>query len=221
MFSAGIDTMDMQTPDHRPRPSLSRSFKTHLLKALAGTVPAHAGDDPAARDETIETMRELLDALDPGDAADAQLAAIAIAASLSAIDGFTRAARVGVSDETATRLRSNALAAGRTYATTRQTLRRRRPELAAVSKPPQAAAAPRPADVSDRRHDEFEPRDRFDKPVSALHTDLTMRAKLLATVALPRDPALDAAAVAEAEAMIAEPAAQQNAAAVGVGAGAG
>ena len=188
-----------------------------MLKAIAGTVPADAGDDPAAPDGKIETMRELLDALDPRDAADAQLAAIAIAAALSAIDGFTRAARAGISDETAVRLRSNALAAGRAYATARQTLRKRASVPASVSRPSPAVTASRPADVPDRRHDASKPRDRFGKPVPAFLTDLTTRAQLLATVALPGDPVPDAATVAEPVAV----ATQETAAAVDVGAGTG
>jgi hypothetical protein len=209
--------MDMHIPDHKPSAPLSHNFKTRMLKAIAGTVPADAGDDPAAPDEKIETMQELLDALDPRDAADAQLAAIAIAAALSAIDGFTRAARAGISDETAVRLRSNALAAGRAYATARQTLRKRAPVPAAVSRPSPAVTASRPADVPDRRHDEFKPRDRFGKPVSAFRTDRMTRAQLLATVALPRDPVRDAATVAEHAAMATE----EIEAALDVGAGAG
>jgi hypothetical protein len=115
------------------------------------------------------------------------------------------------------RLRSNALAAGRAYATARQTLRKRVPVPASVSRPSPAVTASRPADVPDRRHDASKPRDRFGNPVSAFRTDRMTRAQLLATVALPRDPVPDAATVAEPVAV----ATQETEAAVDVGAGTG
>lgn len=219
--------MDMQTPDHQPRDpkaALSGALIERLLKTLIAAIPAGTGDDQATEGENRATMRELLEALDPRDAADAQLAAIGIAAALSAMDSFVRAARPGVSDETAARLRSNALAAGRTYAAARRTLQRRPEEPAAakhpatrsVAKPPpaerppaetpQAPSAP-PASRPDAERipavSEFQPRDRFGKPIPTFRTDLMTRQQVLATLTYPRDPALEAAAIAEEEAMIA------------------
>ena len=118
--------MDMQTPDHASTPfptsssgPPSRMFSRHLLKILAATTPGD-DDDPTALAENRESTQELFDSLDPRDPADAMLAAIAVAAAQSAMDNFARAARPGMSDETVMRLRSNALAVGRAYATARR-----------------------------------------------------------------------------------------------------
>ena len=53
----------------------------------------------------------------------------------------------------------------------------------------------------------FQPRDRFGEPIPDLRTDLMTRAQLRASLAIPRDPKLEAEALAEEEAMIAEQAA--------------
>ena len=67
------------------------------------------------------------------------------------MDNFARAARPGISDETAMRLRGSALAAGRTYATALRYLRKPRPCPAArqagqIKAPPAAAPQPPPAE---------------------------------------------------------------------------
>jgi hypothetical protein len=130
--------MDMQTTDHQfPTPGPSRILINFLLKALAATLPAGI-TELAPRDEQLEVMRELLEGFDPRDGADAQLAAIAIAAAYAAMDGFARAAKPGMSHDTVVKLRTSALAAARTYATTLQTLRRPEP-------------APRPPKTSPNR----------------------------------------------------------------------
>ena len=54
-----------------------------------------------------------MEALHPADAKEAAQAARAIAAHFAAIDGFARAAKPGMSDETVIKLRGNALAASR------------------------------------------------------------------------------------------------------------
>jgi hypothetical protein len=173
-------------------------------------------------------VRELLDSLHPGDPADAMLAALTIAAALAAMDNFARAAGPGISDETASRLRGSALAAGRTYAAWLRDLR----------KPQPAAEQPRPAAAPPRAHkappvepvrevaevppgfialqpgarpipavETFQPRDRFGKPIPDLRTDLMTRTQLRASLTIPRDPVLEAAAPAEEAAMMAEQAA--------------
>lgn len=219
--------MDMQIPDHQPsdpKAALSGALIERLLKALVAAIPAGASDNRASEGENRAAMRELLEALDPRDAADAQLAAIGIAAALSAMDSFVRAARPGVSDETAGRLRSNALAAGRTYAAARRTLKQppeepaaaKHPPTRSVSRPPpagrppaetpEAASAPpalRPDAEPLPAVSEFQPRDQFGKPIPTFRTDLMTRPQVLATLTYPRDPALEAAAIAEEEAMIA------------------
>jgi hypothetical protein len=210
--------MDLQTTDHRSHSAsgggpLSRPSVERLLKALDATAPAGATDSQADRDENRRATRELFESLDPRDPAEAQLAAIAIAAAQSAMDNFARAAQPGVADEAAIRLRSSALTAGRTYAAALRTFRKRAPQPAATRRP---AAAPRPAPVADpprpaaalpQGRDEFQPRDRFGKPIPTFRTEQMTRTQMLATLTWPRDPTLEAAATAEEEAMITEQAA--------------
>src|SRR5271165_2080836 len=225
-FAARAPTfMDMQTPDHAsltsPAAPLSRAVSRHLHQALAAAVPAGPDDSQATRDETRQAVRELFDALQPGDAADAQLAALAVAAAQAALDGFARAARPGTSDDTATRLRGSALAAGRAYATWKRDLRKRQP----AAEQPTPAPAPKPPPAEPVREvpevppgfialqpgakpipavEMFQPRDRFGKPIPTLRTDLMTRAQLRASLSIPRNPALEAEALAEEAAMMAE-----------------
>ena len=142
--------MDIQTPDHTPPRSAgspgqpSPNFIAHVMQTLG-----------AATDQQRDATRELFEALDPRDPADAQLAAIAVAAAQSAMDNFARAARPGVSDETAVRLRGSALAAGRAYATALRYLRKPQAMAAQPAKPARSratpASAPSPACGTRRR----------------------------------------------------------------------
>jgi hypothetical protein len=226
--------MDMQTPDHTPIPSPagppSRGFIKRLLQTLVAATPGATQDDIGIRSENWQLTCELFEALDPGDAADAQLAAIAIAAGQASLDGFVRAARPGISDETSMRLRGSALAAGRAYAAWTGDLRSRKLDAAesapeaprpATAKPGAPAAQPasnvaevppgfialQPGAKPIPAVETFQPRDRFGKPIPDLRTDLMTRAQLRASLAIPRDPALEAEALAEEEAMMAEQAA--------------
>jgi len=220
--------MDMQTPDFASLPSpaaLSPAVSRHLHEALAAAVPAGHDHDQARRDATRQAVRELFESLQTGDPADAQLAALAVAAAQAAMDGFARAARPGISDETATRVRGSALAAGRAYAAWRRELRK----LKATVEPPRPAAAPAkqpkapPAEPVREVYEvppgfialqpgakpipaveTFQPRDRFGKPIPDLRIDLMTRAQWRASLAIPRDPVLEAEALAEEEAMMAE-----------------
>jgi hypothetical protein len=132
------------------------------------------------------------------------------------MDNFARAARPGVADEVAIRLRGSAMTAGRTYAAALRTLRKRQSEPAATRtqpaapKPAAAADPPRPAAVLAPDRDVFQPRDRFGKPMPIFRTEQMTRAQLLATLAWPRDAALEAVAIAEEEVMIAEQAALES-----------
>jgi hypothetical protein len=222
--------MDMQTPDHTPSPTattgpLSNSFATRMLNALAATMPGASTDDADARSEMWHTTCELFRSLDPQDPADAQLAAIAVAAAQSAMDNFARAARPDLSDATVLRLRGSALAAARTYAATLRHLRKRpatREETRPVAPPAPAPKAPveeptpevPPGFIALRPGAEpipavvmFQPRDRYGQPIPGGRVDLMTRAQVLASLAWPRDPKLEAAAIAEEEAMMAEQAA--------------
>ena len=227
--------MDMQTPDHlinsspaEPKGPLPPVISRCLHRAVAATVPTEPTDSPETEDEKHRAAQVLFDSLHPGDPADALLAAIAIAAGQAAIDNFARAARPGTSHETAVRLRSGGLAAGRAYAAWQRTLRKPQP----AAEQPRRAVAPSHAPKSPTAEPEpevpevppgfialrpgakpipavvtFQPRDRFGEPIPDLRTDLMTRAQLRASLAIPRDPKLEAEALAEEEAMIAEQAA--------------
>jgi len=208
--------MDMQSPtrsnDAAPTeasPPFAAALR-QLHKVLAAATPA-AGADPSERAEALDATHELFAALAPRDAAEAYLAAIAAASAQSALDNFVRAARPGISDDTAIRLRAAGLAAGRAYASAFRTLRRRAPEQpaadpAAEAPSPVCEAAPKPAGDQG----EFQPRDRSGKPIPTFRTDLMTRAQVLAVLSYPRDAALEAAAIAEEAAMIAEWAARET-----------
>jgi hypothetical protein len=87
---------------------ITQAFLAVLLDTLAETIPA--GQD---REAGLTIARTLLEALRPADSKEAAQAARAIAAHFAAMDGFARAAKPGMSDETVIKLRSNALAASR------------------------------------------------------------------------------------------------------------
>ena len=87
---------------------ITQAFLVLLLDTLAETIPA--GQD---REAGLTIARTLLEALHPADAREAAQAARAIAAHFAAMDGFARAAKPGMSDETVIKLRGNALAASR------------------------------------------------------------------------------------------------------------
>ena len=112
------------------------AFFTLLIDALAKTIPAEA----AQGGDGVAFARMLLEAWEPSDAMEAALAVRAIAAHLAAMDGFARAAKPGVSDETAVRLRANAMAAGRQFDHLLQTVRRRRQPAPVAT--PRAPAGP-------------------------------------------------------------------------------
>jgi hypothetical protein len=143
--------MDTQSPSPQPatKPPFSPAFRARLIREMAAAAPPAAGEEQPSRDEKLRDMAELFDAFDPRDAAEAQLAAFAVAAIQAGMDSLTRAARPGMSDDTVTRLRTSAFAAGRTYAAILR-MRRRvvRPEPAAAKPKPKTETQPRvtPAD---------------------------------------------------------------------------
>ena len=121
---------------------ITQEFLALLLETLAATIPAgtHSGD--AGREACLAMACTMLDALHPADAKEAAAAARAIAAHFAAMDGFARAARPGITDDTAVRLRSNALAAARLADTV--TRPRRQAPMPEVEKQPRSSghAAP-------------------------------------------------------------------------------
>jgi hypothetical protein len=125
----------MSTPATPPDP-LFASFLALLLDTLAKTVPGVEGDpnDGAAR---LNIARILFIAFKPRDAMEAMLAARAVGAHLATQDAYVRAAQPGVSDEKATRLRANAIAASRSFDVVLRTLEKLRKPLS----PPVASLA--------------------------------------------------------------------------------
>jgi hypothetical protein len=220
--------MDVHSPDHlptRPKSPPSAALVRRLLHVLVAAMPASMRDEAATPEEDRAIALELFEAFEPHDAAEAQRAAITVATGFASLDSFVRAAQAGVSGETATRLRASGLAAERACGSAQRALTkpaeeppapkrvaaRQQPEpepAAPPAAPPtqvptghivlQAGAAPIPATEA------FQPRDRFGLPIPPHRVDLMTRAQVLAALASPRDPALEAAALAEEEAMIAE-----------------
>ena len=92
---------------------ITQEFLTLLLETLAAAIPAGAHSGEAGREASLAMACTMLEALHPADAKEAAAAARAIAAHFAAMDGFARAAKPGITDDTAVRLRNNALASAR------------------------------------------------------------------------------------------------------------
>ena len=99
------------------------AFLSLLIETLAKTIPASADQSETEREASLTSARTLFEAFEPANAMEAALAARAVAAHLAAMDSFARAAKPGVSDEKAIRLRNNALAASRACDSLYRTLR--------------------------------------------------------------------------------------------------
>ena len=218
---------DQATPGE-PEPGLSRIFIKSLLQSLSGTLPASAGADPEAWAEQWEAARELFYALRPRDPVEAVLAARVVTAHHAMMDMNARAALPGATDEKVLRLRASAAAASRSFDVAMRTLEKRQKPAAEPatqpaaqrqpkrgSEPPRRAssqvdAAPAPDDepleqteeVSDL--DFFQPRDRHGNPIPNWRYEWMTMAQRRATYCYPRNPELEAEAIAEEEKMIAE-----------------
>jgi len=188
--------MDMQAPD-TPPPS---PFADILHTTLAATLPTSAADTPETRAQRQSSAHAQFAAFDPADAAEAQLAAFAIATMQGAINNLERAAQPGMGAETAARLRGNALAAGRFYASTLSNIRKARQQAtAAAAKEPE----PKPPPEEIPHIDVFQPRDRRGKPIPMWRNDLMSRLQKRAAYNF-QDKAAWAVAAAEEDAAIAE-----------------
>jgi hypothetical protein len=122
---------------------ITQEFLTLLLETLAATIPAGAHPGDAGREASLAMACTMLEALHPADAKEAAAAARAIAAHFAAMDGFARAARPGIADDTAVRLRNNALAAARLAdAVTRQRRQAPLPEVEKQSAPAATVGMP-------------------------------------------------------------------------------
>ena len=177
-------------------PALPAGLLTTLFRMLAAALPLD-GATPEIAAETFQVACALFAAMQPRDPWAAAGATRAVAAHFAAMDLYARAARPGLSDDTARRLRAGANTCSRTADAVRR----------ASAPAPQRAAAPpetpRPTVVIEP-DDPFQPRDRFGQPIP-LHAFQRMTAKQRrATYAWPRNPDYEAEAIAEEEEMIAE-----------------
>jgi hypothetical protein len=122
------------------------AFITLLIGTLVRTIPTTADQTEADRAANLSIVRTMIEAFHPADPTEAAEAARAVAAHFAAMDGFARAARPGVADEKAVRLRANALAAGRVFSRTLQNHRRQQRQLSDADRPPRPGRnAPMPA----------------------------------------------------------------------------
>lgn len=113
-----------------------------LLAALTKAIPGYAEMSDADRAANLTLARAMFEAFQPADALEAVRAVNAVAAGLAAMDGFARAAKPGLSDETVVRLRGNALATGRVFDTAVRT--RGGDQSPARTRPQQSRAASHP-----------------------------------------------------------------------------
>lgn len=130
------------------------AFITLLISTLVRTIPTAADETEADRAANLSIVRTMIEAFHPADPVEAAEAARAVAAHFAAMDNFARAARPGVADEKAVRLRANALAAGRVFSTTLQNHRRQQRQLSGADNQLQRPGrnAPMPAPASQVRH---------------------------------------------------------------------
>ena len=216
--------MDMQTPDFATteETSLSRIFLKRLLQKLASTLPLDAEQDSEGFAEEWDAARELFFAMQPRNPVEAALAARAVACHYRSMDMLSRAAQPGTSDEKALRLSANAIAAGRSFDAALKTLEKRHNKLApglsargpaddTAAKPApkrtgKAAQPPEPAPAAAPiPHVElFQPRDKYGNPIPPWRYEWMTPAQRRAAYCYPRNPELEAAAIAEEEKMIAE-----------------
>ena len=127
---------------------ITQEFLTLLLETLAAAIPAGAHSGEAGREASLAMACTMLEALHPADAKEAAAAARAIAAHFAAMDGFARAAKPGITDDTAVRLRNNALASARLA----DAITRPRRQAAPAEVEKQSRSSGQAANVSQVRH---------------------------------------------------------------------
>jgi len=209
--------MDVQTPDStNSEPAtdevrLSPIFLKRLLKKLARTLPVDPQEQPEEFAEEWEAARELFFDMQPRTPLEATLAARAVAMNLRSMDMLDRAARPGTTDEKAQRLTASAIAAGRSLDAALKTLEKRhakkasdaaRPERTRTAQPSGPTPDQQPAPIP---HVEFfQPRDKTGQPIPDWRYEWMTMAQRRATYCYPRNPELEAIAIAEEEKMIAE-----------------
>jgi hypothetical protein len=170
-----------------------------MLRLLFAALPAAATPELAA--EIADAACAMFFALRPGDAVEAAAATRSIAANFASLQLYARAARPGLSADTARSLCASANACSRTAdAALRAVGKSTRKAPAALPPEPEPEPAPLPRPVIYQ----FQPRDRFGKPIPLHAWEQMTMAQRRATYAPKRDPDIEAAARADEEAMIAE-----------------
>lgn len=171
-----------------------------LLRQLAATLPAADGD-PDTIAANWQAACVMLAQTNPRTAQEAAAAVRSVAAHFISMDFYARSMRLGLSDTTRQRLAASGHAASRTAVAVLRNRTTRKPEA------PDRTAEPRshpriPLPI--QNFTTFQPRDRYGNPVHPGDIEHLTPAQRRAAIAWPRDPALEAVAVAEEEAMIAE-----------------
>ena len=133
-----------------PTNPLFATFIAMLIDTLIAMVP---GSDDDTKETRRGIARLMFEAYQPHDAIEAMAAARAVAAHHAAMDNFRRAAQPGVSDAVVVRLRSGALAAGRSVeAVLRARDRRRQQQTPDRGEGAGAAACRQSRDATPARH---------------------------------------------------------------------
>jgi hypothetical protein len=117
---------------------LTPSFIARLLVSILATIPSALTATPADKAELQAFVRTLFAAFHARSPIEAALAGRAITAWFAAMDLYARAARTGLADDAARRLRGTANATGRLFDAALRERARRQPRL----RPAQPAAAP-------------------------------------------------------------------------------
>ena len=200
--------MDIDTPiqDHSDP---IEDFADILEFTLGTTLPANPEDSPEVRARKVAVARRQFAAFRPADEAEAQAAAMAVAIMLGAVDSLARAARPGIGNETAGRLRGNALTGARFYTTTLDKMRKRQQPAAWAAAP--RAKSGESADPPQQKKpladipkiELFRPRDRRGNLIPSWRFDLLSMKQRRAAYDFANKPAW-AEATAEEDAAIAE-----------------
>jgi len=204
--------MDIHIPDLPigPASPIPPGALAALLRLLSAAVPVAAGDTPEMIAASEGLARAMFFAMQPQDAAAGAEAVRTIAAHFASMDLYARAARAGLSDDTARNLRASASACSRASDTGQRRLCPTPQAAATAASPPPAPPGHRPSQSSSPQ--QFIPRDRFGKPIPLHRFDLMTKRQLDASLPDSPDPELVRLALREEDAMIAAQAAAEKSA---------
>ena len=224
--------MDCISPEH-PEPQLSATFVKVALNAIRAAIPFDADDSGESHEEKYQAAVELFHAQKPRNPDEAALATRYVIGHVRYLHLSARAAARDLDDDKVVRLNAAAATADRLANTTRRAIldaQRPAPAPGQLTRTPAAASqratpGPVPAGADGwirlapdaqpiAHYPRFQPRDRDGAPIPLNRSELMTMAQRRATYASPRDPELEAAAIAEEEEMIAAQAAQQTDAAM-------